>query len=214
MAPHLSEPPDREKFGITIHSDYAFLTAEEADEDMQPSLVIFDDDKEAFWAIGVRNKTVTEPLVEYFKSILDQSGYEGEKISMTSDQEPAMLAMKRAVVAARTGETIPIESPVRASQSNGEMEGAIGIWQGTVRMIKHYTESMLKKRIEIDGVLFSWLVPFCTDIMKKYKVGSDGRTAYERITGHKCRHQVIGFVESVTSILIPTSRMCTKQTRE
>ena len=62
---------------------------------------------------------------------------------------------------------------------------------------------MLKRRIEIDGILFSWLIPFCTQVMNKYRVGSDGRTAYERITGHKCRHQVMGFAEAVDLILEP-----------
>ena len=60
---------------------------------------------------------------------------------------------------------------------------------------------MMKKRIEIDGVLFPWLVPFCADVMNKYKVRSDGRTAHERITGHKCKQQVIGFAESIVFIL-------------
>ena len=36
--PHLVEPHDREKLGITFHADYAFLTPEEREEDMQPSL--------------------------------------------------------------------------------------------------------------------------------------------------------------------------------
>ena len=60
---------------------------------------------------------------------------------------------------------------------------------------------MMKKRIEIDGVLFPWLVPFCAEIIHKYKVRSDGRTAYERITGHKCRELVIGFAEHVDFLL-------------
>ena len=201
MAPHQCEPADREKMGVTISCDYAFMGSEEADENMQPSLVIFDDDKEAFWAIGVNSKSVTEPLVKHFTNILGQSGYEGEKVTMKSDQEVSVVALKRAVAAARIGETVPIESPVRASKSNGRMEGAIGIWQGQVRTIKHYTEAKMKKRIEIDGVLFSWLVPFCADVMSKYRVRSDGRTAYERITGHKCRHHVIGFAESVEFML-------------
>ena len=141
--------------GITVSCDYALMGAEEADEDMLPSLVIFVDDKGAFWAIGMRTKTVTEQLVKYFKDILDQSGYIGEKITMKSEQEPSVVALKKAVAAARTGETVPIESPARASQSNGRMEGAIGIWHGQVRTIQHYTEAMIKRRIEIDCVLFS-----------------------------------------------------------
>ena len=137
MALHLREPADREGLVVTVGCDSAFMGAEEADEEMQPSLVIFDDGKEAFSAIGTRTKTVIEPLVKYFKDILGQSGYIGEKITMKSDQEPSVKALKRVVAAARTGETVPIESPVRASQSNGRMEGAKGIWQGQVRTIKH-----------------------------------------------------------------------------
>ncbi len=63
--------------------------------------------------------------MKYVKDILDQSGYQGEKFTFKTDQEPSIVALKRAVAAARTGETVPIESPVRASQSNGMMESAI-----------------------------------------------------------------------------------------
>ena len=31
------------------------MAAEEADEEVQPSLVIYDDDKNAFWAVGVKS---------------------------------------------------------------------------------------------------------------------------------------------------------------
>ena len=204
LAPHLCEPSDREKIGITVHSDYAFLGPAEEEEGMQPCLVVYDDDKNAFWAIGIKSKAVTQSIVKYFKDLLDQSGYEGEKITMKSDQEPSILALKRAVAAARSGQTVPIESPVRSSKSNGKMEGAIGIWQGQIRTIKHFTEEKLKKRIEVDGVMYSWLVPFCADIMNKYKIGPDGRTAYEKITGHKCRQVAIGFAEIVDYILEPS----------
>ena len=41
---HLVEPHDRERLGITFSADYAFLSPEEKEEDMQPSLVMYDDD--------------------------------------------------------------------------------------------------------------------------------------------------------------------------
>jgi hypothetical protein len=201
LAPHIVEPSEREKLGVTMNIDFAFMGSEEAEEDMQPALVMYDDHKLAFWAAGVKTKAVTEPLVKYVKDIFDQSGYEGEKLSFKSDQEPAMVALKRAVAAARTGETVPIESPVRASKSNGMMERAIGVWQAQLRTIKHFTEEKLGKRIEVDGVLFSWLIPYCTEILNKFRVGPDGRTAYERIVEHKCRHAVFGFAESIDFIL-------------
>ena len=58
-----------------------------------------------------------------------------------------------------------------------------------------------RRRIEVDGILFSRLIPFCAEVMNKFKVGADGRTAYERITEHKCKHVIIGFAEAVDFIL-------------
>ena len=75
------------------------------------------------------------------------------------------------------------------------MENAVGRWQSQLRTIKHYTESRLGKRIEVDGVLFTWLIPYVTEIINHFRVGQDGRTAYERITEHRCRHFAIGFGE-------------------
>ena len=49
--------------------------------------------------------------------------------------------------------------------------------------------------------MYSWFVPFCYDIMNKFRVGSDGRTAYEKITDHKCKSIIIGFGESIDYIL-------------
>ena len=108
--------------------------------------------------------------------------------------------MKKAVSASRMGETVPIESPIRASKSNGMMEGAVRRWQEQLRTIKHYTEAKLGKRIEVDSPMFSWLIPYCADIINKFRVGADGRTAYERITSHKCKSFVVGFGETVDYI--------------
>ena len=145
LAPHLVEPPDREKIGVMFSAGYVFMGSEQAEEDMQPSLIMYDDDKGACWAAGVRAKGVREAVVKYVKGILEHSEYEGEKLTFKTDQGPSIVALKRGVAAARTGETLPIESPVRASQSNGMMESAIGIWQGQLRTIKHYTEEKLEE---------------------------------------------------------------------
>ena len=114
-----------------------------------------------------------------------------------TDQEPAIVALKNSISASRIGETVPIESPVRASKSNGKMENAIKIWQGQLRTIKHYVESRINRRIEPGGALFSWLIPFCVDILNKFRIGTDGRTAYEKIMSHTCKVAQVGFAEVV-----------------
>ena len=46
LAQHVVQPSDRERWGVTVHMDYAFMTAAEAEEEMQPTLDIFDDNKD------------------------------------------------------------------------------------------------------------------------------------------------------------------------
>ena len=40
-------------------------------------------------------------------------------------------------------------------------------------------------------------MPFCADILNKFRIGSDGRTAYEKITSHACKVSQVGFAEVV-----------------
>ena len=75
QAPHIIEPHDRDKVGITFSADYAFRAPEDEEEDMKSSLVMYDDDNDAFWAIGVESKGPSEPIVKYLKGVLDMSGY-------------------------------------------------------------------------------------------------------------------------------------------
>ena len=103
---------------------------------MQPSLVVFDDDKRSFWALGVDQKGVTESVVKFVAVILDQSEYQGQKLTCKTGQKLAVVALKRAVAAERVGETVPIESPVRASKLNGMMENDIKSWHEQLRTIQ------------------------------------------------------------------------------
>ena len=45
LAQHKTGDPDRERLGITWNADIAFMGSEEAEEGMQPTLVMYDDDK-------------------------------------------------------------------------------------------------------------------------------------------------------------------------
>ena len=164
---------------------------------MQLCRIRYDSEKKAFYALGVEQKGVTQSIVKWCVDKMDECGYLGEKITVKSYQEESIMALKKAISAARIGETVPIESPVRASKSNGQIERCIRTFQGQVRTIKHYLESKIQKRMEVDSALYSWLVVYCADIMNKFLVGKDGLTAYERITAHKCKHFIIGFGEVV-----------------
>ena len=77
------------------------------------------------------------------------------------------------------------------------MERAIRSWQSQMRTLKHYFETMVKRQLPSNCALFSWLVAWTAEVMNKFKVQSNGKTAYEQITKHKCNHWVFGFGESV-----------------
>ena len=74
---------------------------------MQVALVLYDDDRDSFWAVGIDAKGASEAMVQYGVGAIEQSGYIGEKLIFKSDQEPSIVALKNAIVAARVGETVP-----------------------------------------------------------------------------------------------------------
>ena len=117
--------------GITIHLDYCFfgrkspLEEEKESEDHFPVLVVYDDDKDTFWAIKVSKKGATREVVKWLCDKLEDSGYTGQRMSTKCDQEPAIIDLRRAVSATRLGETVPLSSPVRCPKANGKMENSV-----------------------------------------------------------------------------------------
>ena len=49
----------------------------------------------------------------------------------------------------------------------------------------------------------SWLVTWTADALSKFLVLDDGKTAYGKATGHRCRQMVVGFWETVMFQTIP-----------
>ena len=45
LAQHRVQPSDRERLGVTVSADHVFMVAEQIEEGMQPTLVLYDDDK-------------------------------------------------------------------------------------------------------------------------------------------------------------------------
>ena len=60
----------------------------------------------------------------------DEAGYRGKDITINTDQEESVMALKRAIAARREGVTTPIESKVRVSKTHGRVERAVQQWMG------------------------------------------------------------------------------------
>ena len=64
-------------------------------------LILPDDRLEALWALGVKDKGVTPEVVSWIMSKLEEAGYKGTEITLKTDQEESIMALKRAVAARR-----------------------------------------------------------------------------------------------------------------
>ena len=125
-------------------------------------------------------------------------------MSIRSDQEEAIMALKKALAIYRRAETVMLESPVRDSKANGAAERAVGSWASQLRTIRHHVERRLKTSIPKDSAMMTWLVSWAADILSRYKVHSTGRTSHEWITGHRCDQPVAGFERKYNPSVPPT----------
>ena len=124
-------------------------------------------------------------------------------MALKSDGEAAVMALKGAIAAERRGSTPLIESPVRESKGNADVERAPRTWQGQFRCMKHVFEEMSGLAgkgltLPLDHLLTGWLAAWACEV--RFKIGSrrdDGRTKYEAMVGHRCRHPVLEFGEIV-----------------
>ena len=196
-APH-PKPDKKEKIGITVSMDYCFMNGEEDEDPSLPGvLIIWDDNYECLWALPVESKGPVDWVVKWIVDKLDEIGYRGVAITLKSDQEPAIIALKRAVAAKRSGVTTPIDSPARESQCNGAVEQAVRRWQGQLRTLKGHYEENMGSKLPVAHPLMGWLVLWAGEVLLKYKVRESGRTAYENITGHRVKHPVVMFGETL-----------------
>ena len=107
-------------------------------------------------------------------------------LTLQSDGEPSVIALKKAVVKNReTANTIKLslrESPKDSHQSNGRVENAIGRVKGLSRTLRIAYELDSGRRVAPKSPLNTWLVRHAAYVMNHYVADKTGRTAHEKIT--------------------------------
>ena len=195
---HLRRPEGEEAVGPTVSLDYAFKYDDETEEATKQDLVAVDRISGAIWALEVDGKGVdTGASVKWLDEKLNMAGYSGVKVTIRSDQWPAILALKNVLAQLRKAETASIESPVRESKSNGLVERAIRNWRDQYRTLRHFLEYRMNAKMADNSSLSTWLVTWAADVINKFCIQPSGRTAFELMTNHKCRHLIVGFGEKV-----------------
>ena len=83
----------------------------------------------------IPSKSVGDFVTKRSVAFLRECGHEMSKITLKTDQEPAIVSLRQYIAASRSGGTSPLDSPVRCSRSNGRMENAVNRFQGHVRVL-------------------------------------------------------------------------------
>ena len=120
-------------------------------------------------------------------------------ITIRGDTEGAMNSLIDDVRKARKEGTATIpEPPMKGdSQGNHYAEGAINIIKGAIRTLRAAAESRLGIKLTIQHPLTAFLVEWAATSRNFYQVGQDGRTAIERLKGHRVAKPSQEFAERV-----------------
>ena len=136
-----------------------------------------------------------EKVVKMIVKDLDTLGY--RKVVFRCDNEPAILSKLRAVKLAWSGDVVQETSAEGDPQSNGAAESSVNVVKGHVRSVKLAVESTCGEEVPADHGLLTWLVSYATRVHRRFSVGRDGKTAYERTVGRRAVLPLAQFGERV-----------------
>ena len=110
-----------------------------------------------------------EQVVKMIVEDLDNLG--NHNVVFRCDNEPCILALLKVVKLAWTGDVVEETSAEGDPQSNGASQSSVNVVERHVRLIKLDVESAS------DHELLTWLVPYATNMHRRFSVGRDGKTA-------------------------------------
>ena len=180
--------------------DYMWMTSSEdkgeaGDQRGMPILVSVDEETGWVGAWVVPEKGEHWHAIKVLTGNLEEVGH--KRVIVRSDQEPAILKLKQAVKREASLEMVNEESPVGESPSLGSVNIHISILQGQIRTLRDAVETKYRKRMHGGNPAIPWMVQHAAGILNRYRLGSDGKTAYQRVKGRKFQRDVVEFGECV-----------------
>ena len=175
---------------------------EEAIDDVPPEgsicvLVVHDSRSTGIYGIHVDKKGVSARVQAKVLEVLNTLGY--RRVVIKSDQEPSLVALRRSVQQTwEMGEATLEDSPAYDPKANGAVERSVRTLKEQVRTMKSDLEGRLETKLEAgDRSALCWMIEHAGCLLRRYKIGPNGKTAYENIKGRASRRMMVPFGECV-----------------
>lgn len=188
---------DGERGVDELHVDYCFMGS--ADSETRTILVAKHIQTKALMGsvVPIKGASHEFPAMR-IKAFCKELGLEYSDLVVKGDQEASIQDLVREITRVRApAKTIPEQSPVGSSQSNGHVERGIQGIGGQVRVLKDALEARLGCKVPVDHDILAWLVEYAAVLLNRYNVSHDGLTAYERLKGKKSKLMGLEFGEQL-----------------
>ena len=122
------------------------------------------------------------------------------EVMVRSDQEPSILALKKAAAARVRPDgvkVIPEESAVADSRSNGLAESTVKEVKNLARTLLSSLNAQYDHTFGGADAVVVWLVRYCGQMLTRFRRGPYGKTAYERRKGRAFQRKVPPFGEKI-----------------
>ena len=128
--------------------------------------------------------------------MVDDSGF--NKLMLKSDGEPALVALKQKVKEVKTHlELHLVETPIEDHRANGFIEVGVRELKRQCRALLSDLQQRLGFDVEPNHPLMVWLPRHAAFLLTRFRVGPDGKTAFERTFGRRWRIPLVRFGERI-----------------
>ena len=181
--------------------DYAFLKSDSDPEDKITIFVLKECNSRSLFACVCPTKgTECTVAANLYLDAIQELGYKHCTIQYKNDQEPALMAVVDIVSKSRVAATLPENSPVGSSASNGAAENAVDLVKGLIRRGRLAVEHRFVSKLPLKHMSVPWLVQHVCFCHNRFSVGKDGKTPYSRSRGKDFDKALVEFGERVLYI--------------
>ena len=137
-------------------------------------------------------------IVDKAVEFVEETGDSNNTILLKTDQETSIKYFVKDFIEARVeGKTIPEESPVGSSGSNGRVERGVQSIEGQLRALLLAFEGRIGRRLDVQEKIVMFMPEYAAYLINRLEVGKDGKTSYERTKGKKATLLGIEFGEKL-----------------